>query len=329
MINTLSKLRKYLIPAAVGLGLFGLGYVGGTVRGEYQHEQCHAEYVFINADVVCDKKPVIKKTGYVATKNKIIAFAEAEKAAGRLTELAFYFRDLENGPVFGINEAAEFAPASLLKLPLALVYLTQAERDPNILNEQLSVAEPQWNFSQHFPSGEAINPSASHTVLDLLTRMLAFSDNNAYGVLLTHLYESGQKEIVAQTFLELGFIDPADIYDETLNVRQYAGIFRGLYNASYLNAELSEKALEWLAQSDFGGGLRAGVPMHITVAHKFGERNMADGTKQLHDCGIVYYPDNPYLLCVMTKGKDFDELLRVISHISLVIYTEVDSRRLR
>jgi len=27
---------------------------------------------------------------------------------------------------------------------------------------------------------------------------------------------------------------------------------------------------------------------------------------QLHDCGIVYYPETPYLLCVMTKGWNFE-----------------------
>ena len=33
----------------------------------------------------------------------------------------------------------------------------------------------------------------------------------------------------------------------------------------------------------------------------------------MHDCGIVYIPNSPYLLCIMTKGNSNDKLLKVIS----------------
>lgn len=105
-------------------------------------------------------------------------------------------------------------------------------------------------------------------------------------------------------------------------------MFRGIYNGSLLNKENSNKVLEWLSQSKFKDGLVAGVPGSVMIAHKFGERLLEDNTKQLHDCGIVYYPDNPYLLCVMTHGNDYEKLEKVIQDISKMVYTEVDSRRL-
>lgn len=296
---------------------------------QYKNTQCYGKYSFINAQEICGKSPVISKVGYIATQNKIEAFIAGEKATGHLTDAAVYFRDLENGPIFGIEEDVEFAPASLLKLPLALVYLTQAERNPEILQEQASVANPQWSFTQTFPSAEEINPNAPHTIENLLMRMIAYSDNNAYGVLQTHLYDIGQQALIPKTFLELGFIDPKSINDEVLSVRRYASIFRALYNMSYLNVDLSERLLSWLSQSDFTQGLRGGVPESIVISHKFGERFTEDGKKQLHDCGIVYYPDNPYLLCVMTRGTNFEDLSTVIQHISGEVYQEVDSRRIR
>lgn len=299
------------------------------VDSSFSKGTCINSFKLINADVVCGKPAVIKKAGYIVTENKINAFIQDEKDAGRLTEAAVYFRDLKNGPVFGINETVDFAPASLLKLPLALAYLTSAERDPRILKKQLSVAKPQWNFSEYYPPTETIDPTQPHTIEELIERMLRYSDNNSYGVIQAHIYETGQKGIVTQTFLELGFLDPANIDDEVINVRQYASIFRVLYNVSFLDDDFSEKVLEWLMQSDFTRGLKNGVPRDIKIAHKFGERTSLDGARQLHDCGIVYYPQNPYLLCVMTRGRDFNDLEAVISHISKEVYQEVDSRRLQ
>jgi beta-lactamase class A len=113
-------------------------------------------------------------------------------------------------------------------------------------------------------------------------------------------------------------------------VKGYSSIFRLLYNSSFLDTENSEKLLATLSESSFNQGLRQGVPENIKISHKFGEREITKtGEKQLHDCGIIYYPTNPYLLCVMTKGKDFKELTRIIGHISSEVYKEFDSRKIK
>ena len=329
IIPLVKKFLTLLIFCGVGFFAFGAGAAFHLLRDV----QCERSYHLINAGVVCGSPRVIDKKDYTQTENALIALIEAEKTSGRLTDASVYFRDLKNGPIFGVNEAADYAPASLLKVPLALVYLTQAERNPEILNDQLSVSRPQWDFSEHYPSPTTIDPHTPHTVEDLLMHMLQYSDNNAYGVLLTHLYEEGKQGIATQVFLELGFIDPVDIYDETLSVRQYAGILRTLYSSSFLNAALSEKMLGWLAASDFTQGLAGGIPDDMVIAHKFGERVLPDSkgggkTSQLHDCGIIYYPGNPYLLCVMTRGSDMDSLTATIRRISSMVYDEVNSRRL-
>ena len=81
--------------------------------------------------------------------------------------------------------------------------------------------------------------------------------------------------------------------------------------------------MEILSKTTFKEGIVAGVPEGTVVAHKFGQflstTNTADGV-ELHDCGIIYYPDYPYLLCVMTKGNSLDELKNVIKGISKITY---------
>ncbi len=87
---------------------------------------------------------------------------------------------------------------------------------------------------------------------------------------------------------------------------------------------MSSRALELLTKTAFNDGLRAGVPENIEVAHKFGERILPNNIQQLHDCGIVYIPNKPYLLCIMTRGKDMHTLQGVIEEISSSVYAEVN-----
>ena len=132
-----------------------------------------------------------------------------------------------------------------------------------------------------------------------------------------------QKQI---TFNQVGVPITVRDQDLQLSVRQYASFFRLLYNASYLNRTHSEQALALMAGSSYVKGLAAGVPKSVPVAHKFGERGNLDANirYQLHDCGIVYHPHTPYLLCIMTQGDDFARMERAIRDISRLFYEEVE-----
>ena len=117
-----------------------------------------------------------------------------------------------------------------------------------------------------------------------------------------------------------------------VNAKEYGSIFRILYNVSFLGKDPSEKILSLLTQSEFKNGLRGGVPENIVIAHKFGERELKVGNnvapvKQLHDCGIIYYPGNPYILCIMTRGPSLQKLAPVIQRISSEVYQEFDARK--
>ncbi len=68
----------------------------------------------------------------------------------------------------------------------------------------------------------------------------------------------------------------------------------------------------------------------IVIADKYGE-NDYDGIKQLHDAGIVYYPESPYLLCIMTKGKKWGVVRETIVDISktVLIHTKIKKRAIK
>src|SRR6185503_17380876 len=117
---------------------------------------------------------------------------------------------------------------------------------------------------------------------------------------------------------------PAMNQDYLIDTHTYASFFRILYNATYLDRHDSEEILTTLTEASFKDGLIADIPASVTVAHKFGSRKVDDAGKvQLHDCGIIYVPGKPYILCVMTQGTDFNKLADFIQSVSKLVYNDV------
>lgn len=290
--------------------------------------ECKIDYTYVNDTAGCESKQVIKKHLYSELVEKLETYSKQQNSEGKSKLIAIYFRDLNRGPTFGINERENFAPASLLKVPLLMTVLNLAEENPVLLEKKASYSKLVTTQEQttYVPPLEKNTP---YRIRELLERMIMHSDNASYWLLEDFLStEYPTRFVVSDTLKELGILSPRTVDENTITVKEYASLFRQLYNATYLSPDMSEYALGLLSKSTFKAGLVAGVPQDIKVAHKFGEKGLSDGEKQLHDCGIVYYPGNPYLICVMTKGKDFTELSSIIKAISMKVYEEIDSRKL-
>lgn len=239
-----------------------------------------------------------------------------------VADIAVYYRDLNNGPAFGVNQHTPFLPASLLKVPLMMAFYKHAESDPSVFEQkvtynkatEVTLANPTILPEKKLTDGK------EYGVQELLQRMIAYSDNSAMELLYPLLPEQEYVNLYANLGIEgIDSANPAS----ALTVIEYSTFFRVLFNASYLTQASSEKALQILTESTFAEGLRAGVPYQIQVAHKFGERDLGDGLFQLHDCGIVYVPKRPYLLCIMTRGKSQKVLETAIQDISKFTYDQV------
>jgi beta-lactamase class A len=247
-------------------------------------------------------------------KNSISAYLDQLTANNSVTRVAVQFRDLNTGPWFGINNLDQFSPSSLLKLPVMMAYYKEAEANPAILQKQFTFTKGPTEVVPAFPPKHPLENGKTYTVEQLIESMIVESDNNALLILENYIGE----DKINQVTLDLGIATNQDL---SLSVSDYSTLIRVLYYSTYLNKDYSEKALELLSKAEFTQGLVALLPKDITVAHKFGERE-ADGVNQLHDCGIIYYPKHPYLLCIMTKGPNFNDLLTTIQQISNRVYIE-------
>ncbi len=240
--------------------------------------------------------------------------------------ISVYFRDMNSGHWTGVDEDHQYEPSSMLKVLVMISYLKKAELDPSILNKQLYYRST--NTGQHYPPVHPLK-AGYYSVTDLIRSMIVESDNDA-----VHLLDEGNDTAFYSIYntLQLPPIPTADEaaidVPDYMSPKSYSALFRTLYNATFLSRPDSEEALKLLSQTTFNKGLVAGIPEGITVAHKFGEHAVQTQTgeviqSELHDCGIIYTQNHPYFLCVMTKGKDFAKLEKVISTISKIVYNYV------
>jgi beta-lactamase class A len=278
-------------------------------------------YKFINPLLECRGDDVNKELK--PFKNQVQDLIDGIKTKNDASSISVYFRDMNNGPWFGINEDEKFIPASLLKVPVMIAYLKKAETDPGVMQQTITYDTPLTNDFQYVVPDQEVQLGEKHTVEDLIYRSIVFSDNIA----ITLLTQNSEKFGISlqNVYNDFGIDYKLDTNDN-MTVKSYAAFFRILFNASYLNRDMSETALGLLTQTKFKNGIAAGVPSDIKVANKFGEKPFAGPNKQLHDCGIVYYPQHPYLLCIMSSGADFQTLENNIRDISALIYKEVDGQ---
>jgi len=303
---------------ALALIVFSVkAYTHGHRFGEFN--TCDGEESFISVDIVCDEDPSIVTKNLKATTEDVVEKYISNNTAEKIS---VFYRDLGNRQWFGINENTAFSPGSLLKLPLAIAYYKLSEIDPAILEKELEY-NPTNSREQSIESEEKLVPGRAYRIGDLITRMIKDSDNEA----VAPLYGSINKDFLDKVYVDLGVYIPVvgGLEQDFISVKTYGAILRSLYNASYLSRLGSNNLLTIMSQSTFRDGIKAGLPASVKLANKFGEVSIISGGTlayvELHDCGIIYPAKNPYILCIMTKGHDFEELSKAIADISKTVYT--------
>lgn len=258
-------------------------------------------------------------------------FVENIQEEKDVDHVSVYFRDLNNGPWIGINEKEYFTPASMLKTPLLIALYKWSESTPSILSKMV-VAEQRFfsGIPGQLSSGPTdIQIGQPYSLAELGEKMIQNSDNVATAMLYEHI----PKEFVDNTFLNIGVARVHQENEIFLRIKDMASFYRILFNASYLNREHSETVLKILSETNYYDGLVAGVPKNTKVAHKYGERfpadfkNIKEDMLQIHDCGIVYYPKAPYILCIMTRGNDLKKQQTIIKQISHFFYEKISENQ--
>lgn len=227
-------------------------------------------------------------------------------------EYGIYVKDFSNDTSFNINGDNLFAPASIFKVPLAMIIMKDIEQGKFLLTNQFMLMDyhkfASYEYMAKFEEGTLF------TIDELLNYMLKLSDNTAQNVLYFNVGSTDEynqrfkEELGLQNTAHTPFITtPYDINKA----------FTMLYDASFLTKEHSDYLLNILANTDssFDDRIVAGVPEGTRVSHKIG--NMADVWQ---DAGIVYGPKTNYLLVVLNQGVYIEDARNVIENISQICW---------
>lgn len=327
-------ISRQTVLAGTGLFLLGaaFGWLGAVLGHSYQgrdviaiREQ-DARYPYISRLLLCESNDEKASPAYESMKRAFQDVLAANKAQRRISFGAVYFRDLSTGEWTGVNEDTPYSPASLLKVPTMIAYLKESQDTPSVLSKRYLYATDRESVETSLVDTPLLVSGREYTVSELIRGMIVQSDNEAKDILVEH----ANKEILKDTYQVLGIEDPYASNEEyQTSVKTFALFFRVLYNGTYLTRELSNAALALLSDVEFDRGLRAGTPSSIEIANKYGIRAETTATGlaiELSDCGIVYYPDAPYLLCVVAEGTDPDTLAGVIRDVAATAYENVRER---
>lgn len=288
---------------------------------------CGEHYDLVNPQFLCsDASQYRSEWAYEPLREAVIQKIGDLKQSGSVENMSVYFRDLKNGSRFGFEDNKNYYAASLLKVPIMIAILHVADKTPGFLDKTLSSSGGFIDADNLDQPQETIQPNTSYSIAELLRKMIVFSDNRSAELLVREL---NHMPVLANsnTYLDLGMNYMMSGNIDSLSVQSYSNLFAILYNTWYLSDAMSQYALDLLSQSTFKDGLSAGIPSNIRIAQKFGYHYVSDKSSQLHDCGVVYHPVTPYVLCVMTSGTDTKSEANSIATVSRLVYQGVDAMR--
>lgn len=225
-----------------------------------------------------------------------------------------YFEYLPTGISIGINDRTEFYGASLAKVPVAMAFLKYARRVNLDLDQKVRIEKGDINrtFGDLWQKGEG----AEITFTEALGLALIKSDNTAAEILVRRVPREDLLYIYENLDVDYNINEGQVI----ITTKGYSSILKALYFSSVLDKDDSQYLLDLLTRSDFKDKLRFPIPKEIVIANKAGVFY-----KDLHqDCGIVYVPRRPYILCMASLSSEAEATKRMII-VSEMVYKYVSS----
>lgn len=224
--------------------------------------------------------------------------------------VSVYFEYLPTGANISINKDAEFFPASLFKVPVAIAAVKKIDRGEwrwdNKLVLMATDKDDKFGTLYKEPTGSIF------TIEELVRRSLVDSDNTAHFILLRNLELSEINNVYTHIGL-IGFLET----NGNISAKRYSVILRALYNASFLSDFNSQKIISFLSDEHFKEYLGTGMPNDIIFAHKIG----IDVNKKIYiDSGIVYFGSRPYMIVAMIKSENEQYAKDVMKDVSVKVF---------
>ncbi len=289
----MSRLRTALLVVSLAVNVTLIGRAGGLLGAVQPAYPLLSPRIFAQ-----DRNDTI--INFTDLRSELRSFVSAQKDI----RAGVYFEYLPSGVSIGVNEKENFISASLIKVPFIMGIYKLIET--GALTEDTMITLKPEDLDPNFGTLWKRGAGATLTVHEAIRLSLQESDNTA-AVALDHLSAADPIRKVYDA-LDIPIDWEAD--QPVVSPKNYSSIFRCLYLSCFLDYAGSEKILTLLTQSIFHDGIPAGVPKDIPVAHKIGMYDSPDSAKRVRlDCGIVYAPKRPYILCILGETEHGKEHL--------------------
>lgn len=225
-----------------------------------------------------------------------------------------YFEYLPSGTSIGVNDTESFFGASLVKIPIVMRVNKLIEQGKLAKDKEITIdlIHLNKNFGELWRNGLGTTITLGEAIQLTLTQ----SDNTA-------------EEILREQIKDYPFSEVYDYIDvkpgTSITPKNFSSMLRSLYLSAYLQRQNSNEILEILTTSPFDDQIVAGIPKEVRVAHKTGFYKPGPNDSEVHsDCGIVYVPNRPYIICIMSKAN-LDESAKIMREISKIVYEYVST----
>ena len=248
--------------------------------------------------------------------------------------VSVYVVNFRDGASMGIRQTQEYIPASISKLPLAIILLKKIE-DAHIDLDQVITINDSARTGR---SGTLYNvPFTKRTLRFLIIQMLQESDNTAAHALKDFSESLNVSDDYSALLWDyLGYFGSDDVPFHRASVttptayttspKSIYNLFSSLYLSTILTPEHSEYVLSLLTNTSFDIHAAAHIPEDVVIAQKYG--SYYEGSlKYFHSCGILYPEDMRVFYCIMTKDLERDDAVRTIGYIVHNIYNYSISTR--
>ena len=251
-----------------------------------------------------NKNPIMEEKEDLELKEKINKIISKEKGL-----YSIGIKDLKNGTTVYLNDG-KISSASVIKVFVMAAAFKQAKEGKLDLNKKLTVTE-----SFKVGGTGTLTVGSTKTIKQLIEYMISESDNTATNMLITEIEDKkiNQRKTdydfkyINDTIAELGCKDTGLGYyvwyadfpkgvRNTTSVRDLNNFYEKLYRNAYLGKEYDGKMIKIMSTVQNTSKLPSQLPKGTIVAHKTGAI-----TAHEHDAGIVFGPNNDFLISVLTK----------------------------
>ena len=239
-------------------------------------------------------------------KNVLEKFLKEEKGS-----YSIYYKDLNTGEEFGIDENKVQTGASLNKLPIVAFLYSEAGKGKQDLEDQIVVQKADI---QDYGTGSIRYKGAgkSYSLKTLTKLALEQSDNTAAYVLALRL----GRDKIQEYARSMGLV-ATNMENNQTSAKDMGIILDAIWSGKVTNTALKLELMDFMRNTDFEDRLARNIK-NAKIYHK-----AADGTGFVHDVGIIEDGKRIFILSVLaSEVTNVEKTKETIGKMASFIYKQ-------